>query len=535
MSFEKFDEGSIAPPQPERKWLWAVAAGGLLLLVGGGALVSYQALRRADAVAAREREQQALAALEVAEADARLPGSDVAAQVRALERLLAAQREAAEVRPSELNARAAAIERTEAELQRLRSEADRVRSEELERRALELTQAGNLAAAAPVWREALDLQRAVNRAVGETVRGNDRLLRLEQELQRAQAEPQVAQIAAAMAAANAAVAAGDWDQALARFREAREAQERLNREFPRSRFSDLTVLTRIDAEIAALTADGLEAQVQERWGEARRLAASGQPEEAIRSYEQAAEAQRKLNTRFARSRFVSMERLEEIEADLQTLRAAASFERIAELEGAARAHLRRRQTFQAQTVVQEALALDEEVRTQFPRTRGANESLRLSLAFLKLRSADLAALQDRVYETIAPLPGNPALALLRGEVTQADFARVMATNPSRTGSQARPVESVTHGEAEEFCRRLSWILGWRVRLPEPAELQAARGDTETFAALDSGLEEWLAGRGAGPDAAPVWTAGRVTEAARTARAADRGFRFVVEIDLAAQP
>ena len=476
MSFEKLDEGSIAPPRPAATWRWAVGALIVLLLGGVVAIVVYRSASRAGTVAAREREQRALAGLAQAEADARIPAADVAAQVRALERLLAAQREAAEVRPSELSVRMAAIERTEAELQRLRSEADRVRSEELERRAAELT-----------------------------------------------------------AAAVAATAAGNWDEALARFREARDGQERLNREFPRSRFSDLTALARIDAEIAALTADGLEAQVREHWDEARRFAAAGRAEEAIRGYERAAEAQRKLNARFARSRFVSMERLEEIEGDLQTLRAAPVLERIAALEGEARAHLRRRQAFQAQTVVQEALALDEQVRTQFPRARGANESLRLSLAFLGQRSPELAALQDRVYESIAPLPGRAAVAMRRGAVTQADFVRVMATNPSRTAGQAQPVESVTQLEAEEFCRRLAWLLGWRVRLPEAGELEAARADAATFAVPDSGRTEWLAGGGAGGAVAPVWADGRVNLEPRTARAVDRGFRFVVEVDLTAPP
>ena len=535
MSFEKLDEGSIAPPHRGRTGRWVAGGLGLVLLAGAGAWVQWRATQRAEAVAARERARLALAALEVAEADAQLPASDPVARVRALEQLLAAQREAAEARPGELSVRMAEIERTEAELQRLRSEADRVRSEERERRAAELTAAGDFAAAAPVWREALELQRAVNRAVGETARGNDRLLRLEQELLRAQAEPRAAEVAAALAAANAATAAGNWDEALARFREAREAQERLNREFPRTRYSDLTVLARIDAEIAALTADGLEAQIREHWEEARRLAAAGRVADAIRRYEQAAEAQRKLNTRFARSRFVSMERLEEIEGDLQTLQAEPVLERIAALEGEARAHLRRRQAFQAQNLVQEALGLDEQVRTRFPRARGANESLRLQLVFLGQRAPELAALQDRVYESVAPLPGRPAVAMHRGGVTQADFVAVMATNPSRTGGRARAVESVTQFEAEEFCRRLSWILGWRVRLPEAPELEAARADAATFAVPDSGRAEWIAGGDAGASVAPVWADGRVNLEPRTARGADRGFRFVVEVDLAAPP
>jgi formylglycine-generating enzyme required for sulfatase activity len=84
------------------------------------------------------------------------------------------------------------------------------------------------------------------------------------------------------------------------------------------------------------------------------------------------------------------------------------------------------------------------------------------------------------------------------EVTQAEYQRVMGTNPSRFsegGNQAdrvsgkdtarHPVENVTWDEAVEFCRKLSSLqeersAGWKYGLPTEAEWEyACRAGTTT--------------------------------------------------------
>ncbi len=72
------------------------------------------------------------------------------------------------------------------------------------------------------------------------------------------------------------------------------------------------------------------------------------------------------------------------------------------------------------------------------------------------------------------------------EVTQAEYERVMGTNPSRfKGNPRRPVEQVTWEDAVEFCRRLSsseaeQATGRSYRLPTEAEWEyACRAGTTT--------------------------------------------------------
>ncbi|MBI2496411.1 MAG: SUMF1/EgtB/PvdO family nonheme iron enzyme [Opitutae bacterium] len=105
-----------------------------------------------------------------------------------------------------------------------------------------------------------------------------------------------------------------------------------------------------------------------------------------------------------------------------------------------------------------------------------------------------------------PLPGSGSLALLRTEVSQELFARVMNANPSRNAGRALPVDSVTWTEAGEFCRRLGWVLGTTVRLPTEAEFRAAVGDHVATATHAWGLENGP-GRSSPTGAKPANTSG----------------------------
>ncbi len=532
MSYEKIDEADIVPPPPSR-WGWwlagcvAVAAG-----IGGFALWNSARQQAAEAEAAVVSAQQAAADLDSARAGVRDQRVDSEERVRRLEFLLRAARAAAETDPANAASLATEMRQAQAEIEQLRNGDKLHLSERREQAAVERTRAGDFAAAENLWREALALQQEVNRTSSESLRNLDRELRLQQELARAVAEPMEAKVHALLEQAGQASRNGRWPEALAKYHEARQLQERLNREFPRTRYSDLAAIARIDAEIAALSDHGLAERVEKQWDEARHTAAVGNTDEAARNFLEAAETQRLLNERFPKSRFVSMEKLAEIDADRQTALAAPRYKQASEFAEQARLHLRRRQIFQAQTTVKQALEILEELRSALPRARGADEVLRLRLSFLNLRSGELATLQDRFYEQIVPLPGESRFSMLRTELSQLDYARIMSTNPSRTGGRQLPVESVSWAEAEEFCRRLSWVLGVPVRLPTRDEMRSA-ARAEEFQQIGDGLAEWLSEAGSGDGTALVWT-GTSTEAeavARSTRAPNRGFRVVAEIDL----
>ncbi|MBI2510893.1 MAG: SUMF1/EgtB/PvdO family nonheme iron enzyme [Opitutae bacterium] len=530
-----------------QKWRPRILIGGAVFVVavaiGGGWLwqVERSAARektthRAGLAAAETR----LTAARTAAAETNLPGPE---QIRRLEALATVQRQLADMQPADFSALLDEVRRTESRINALRGGLARQRSVEEEQAARDRLTAGDTAGGAERLREALRLQHEINGSAQDSGRNFDRELRLQRELAELTAEPKQQAVEAKTKQARAALAAERWEDALGLFREARELQDQLNREFPRTRYSDLTAIARFDAEIASLTADGLDAQVSEHVQRARELRTGGRADEAVRELVEAAAAQRQLNERFEKSRFVSMERLETIEADRQTLLAEEPLRLVRTKEAEARDSLRRRRIFQAQQSVREAAAAMEDVRARLPKARERDDEMRAALAFLNLHAGDLAALQDRCYDQFAPL-GTGARAMLRTEVLQEDFAKLMSSNPSRNPGRALPVDSVTYPEAEEYVRRLSWVLGRRVRLPTEEDMRAATvtdgsaapsaEDARAIQNLSGGLAEWIASSGGRENAnAAVWAgAGEVASAPRTERARTRGFRVVVEVDLA---
>ncbi len=59
------------------------------------------------------------------------------------------------------------------------------------------------------------------------------------------------------------------------------------------------------------------------------------------------------------------------------------------------------------------------------------------------------------------------------EVTQAQWEAVMSSSPSFFKGDDLPVEQVSWGDAVDFCRRASRLVGKRLRLPTEAEWEYA--------------------------------------------------------------
>lgn len=372
-------------------------------------------------------------------------------------------------------------------LVRLESELDSVRAREkvlivdrLEKDGEELLNADKIDQAGEKLRDALRLQNEINRSSASPRYKNFvRETSLTQSVAAVDAAPLRKEVDAAVLAARLAASEQRWSDSLAAYTAARDTQNRINREYGRTRFADLSGADRLTAEIESLNAAGIASEIalKEKLGD--EAVAAKRFNEAAVYYADAGTMQIQVNKNFPRSRFVSSQRIEALEVKRQTALSSETADALEALDRRITEHLRKRQVVAAEQRLGDAARLVEKLFTEFPKSQRLDGTLKIKLAYLGLRRTDLRLLQDEVYERLLPLPGAVERLLLKTEVTQALYVLVMNTNPSRNPGRSLPVDSVNWTDAQEFCMRLSWMMGTEVRLPSIDEFRVAIGDVGT--------------------------------------------------------
>ncbi|MBC8010338.1 MAG: SUMF1/EgtB/PvdO family nonheme iron enzyme [Burkholderiales bacterium] len=334
-----------------------------------------------------------------------------------------------------------------------------------------------LADAEEAYKEALELQRAINiGSAPSRYKNYVREAEIEKALQSLQVFPLHFEKEAALEKARTAMTEERWADALAAYMVARDALMRINRDFANTRFADTSGLDRTEAEIASLNAASIakELDAKEAMGDAYERA--GDHKTAGDYYAEAFTRQQQINQLYARSRFMSSTRMEAIDSKLQTARSYPLATELTKLEESISADLRRRRIVAVEQALPQAMALTDRLATEFPRSRYVDGSIRIKLSYLGLKRTDLKRLQDEVFDKLLPMVGVTDRLLLGCEVPQGLYLSVMNTNPSRNPGRTMPVDSVNWNDAEEFCMRLGWILGVKVRLPTVEEYRLALGE-----------------------------------------------------------
>ncbi|MEY2878132.1 MAG: hypothetical protein RLZZ15_512 [Verrucomicrobiota bacterium] len=562
----------------EAKRFVGPAIAGAVVLALAAWLVWHEVLPRAaarrgvteapkDAAARLRLEEKISAEVATLERDYKLAvetGASEATVAALLDAAIEKQRGLVRLAPADATEPAARLVRLEAARGSLRSKIASIRSETAEQAAQAARKLGKNAEALEKLREAWRLQREANeRAATVALKDLPRESRLLLAVTEAEAAPARDAARASLALAHAAAARERWDEALAAFSEARKAQVDLNARHAGTRIADLGLVAEIDAEIATLKAAGLAATTVAREREANAALAAGRVADAAAALAAAAAAQREINEKFPRSRFVAATRADELDVRRQTALAAAPLKQAAALDREAAEHLRRRQGALAGQRLRAAAELLAGVAAEFPRHTGREAALDARVAWLAAHADGLDALQVRLFERLAPLPGAEQRLMLKSEVTQELYVAIMNANPSRQSGRALPVESVNWHEAREFCQRIGWVLGLPVRLPREAEFRAefsraapgwtiensggrthdagsAPAAKTVFADLAGNVAEWLEpADGAERETAPV-AGGSILDSAadlrelplipteRRTRARHIGFRIVVE-------
>lgn len=413
--------------------------------------------------------------LEKAYQDALAAGANAVALESLLNRAIDRQREVLRLEPRPGGPAADKLARLEATRGDLRARKAAAESRALEQAAEEEAARGQPSAQGEKLREALRLQRVANQSAHDPDLADlARELRLASLLEEATIGPLRAVVSEAKARAELAVRAEDWAAAMQAYQQARAAQAEFTAKSEENRAANLAALEQLDGEIASLRAADLASRVAATVRAAEAALAAGRGAEAAALFTTAQRQQREVNAQYPKSRFASTGKLAELGLQREAALAAEPLARLAALEREVTAQLRRGEAAAGENVA-EAAALAARIAAEFPGNRGLDPALRRRLEYLGLRRADLPAIHEQVHGALAAIPGRTGPRMLRTEVTQDLYARVMNLNPSRQQGRGLPVDSVSWHDAREFCERLSWLLATTVRLPREDEFRAAWG------------------------------------------------------------
>lgn len=358
-----------------------------------------------------------------------------------------------------------------------RAERLREASLRLEKEAEAARAEGNPEAAIARLAEALSHERMIREKwMLSNLEDNGRIARLDIRLRRMQADPLWEKGRQLERDSDRALAEGRLPEAERLLAEAVEIERDYAMRFRDVRGTEVDRVDRLLRKVDTVRSTAAKAVLDDRvraagaaeaareWSRAAELwaeAARGM-EALIAAHPQSAHADRKASVEFSRrqSLALAMPEVERFRAGMEEVRA----------------HLRKGDAAQAGVVHSTLSARLGLLLQKFPEALPESDPDRRQLEVIRERAGTLALVRDSLVSQLAPLPSRPGFRILRTEVPQSLYVAVMGSNPSAKREPNLPVESLSHGEAEEFARRLGWLTGLRVRLPRQEEHLAAHGD-----------------------------------------------------------
>lgn len=323
----------------------------------------------------------------------------------------------------------------------------------------------------------------------------NRLTQLNRELKYLEAYPIYKELTKFIAKSDDLVEAGEFAAAAEIIQEAINLQSILNSEYRSSKVADSRKLVELKNRYIDLKSEPDYRAIMKLIQEANQLVSEGNYLKATDGFDQALAMQRKLNKNHPLSRYASEDMIHNLIRKSQTAESFFLSEAISALNIEINESLKARNTLVAKEKIIRATDMVLRMKEEFPKSSYYDDQIELKIMYLNLIRNDLELIHSRIYDKLLPIP-EEAFMMLDTEVTQALYTTIMGVNPSRSKGDLMPVESVSWVEANEFCKRLSWILGYVVRLPKEYEFRKAIGrlryiKVEEYAVSSRGLEGLL--------------------------------------------
>ena len=335
---------------------------------------------------------------------------------------------------------------------------------------------GNYVGAIEAIEKAIILQREINESYSlSTLLDVNRMAKLSRRLAYLNAYPLYQEIIEYETKSEELKNQEKWIEAANILKEAIVKQLYLNSEYRSSDLADGLKLNAMRFREIKYRSTPLYQQIADLENKADAILEIGEYVAAAAFYEEAAQIQDELNQSFPDSPYNLIDRLNELRRKTQTAASYKLGELINTLNFEIDNDLRRRKLLLAKDKILRIVDALQRMDEEFPYSSYNDDSLKLKIRFLNFIRNDIELVQDRIYENIISIPNEPGIRMLKTEVSQALYSTIIGYNPSRFVGDLKPVESVSWNEANNFCQRLSWIMGLRVRLPKEHEFRSAIG------------------------------------------------------------
>lgn len=349
---------------------------------------------------------------------------------------------------------------------------------------------GDKGAAANALYQAAFLQKEINKNYPlSNATDYGRPVRLSRLIQDLEAKPLSEDSYRAEREAREALAKGNEGLAMEAFTEALNTQNTINEEYKNTQYVDLHRVKTLQSELQNLQAQGIYSAFSERLKEAKLLDNEKAFTQAAGAYSKALALQQTINENYPQSRYASSERVSAIRGAIDVAQGQGVLEGIKAQSDAIQAALAANNAEKAKSLLTQVQKEWISLKSKYGLTLQAHRSLEERIDYWVSKASSLEAVLNRVYSSLLPIPGTPKKRMLKTEVPQSLYTTVMDQNPSRNVGDALPVDSVRYEDAELFCKRLGFLVGRVVTLPDEVSFRAAVGAVDTQAVVS---ETWNA-------------------------------------------
>ncbi len=369
------------------------------------------------------------------------------------------------------------LEKIRKELQLINAEKLREKSAEVEARAKTEIDKKNYAEAEQLYTEALDYEKRIGDECPLSKKKDiARMSHLAQKIRIAQAIPIWNAEQAEEKEARRLEQEGSRRASLEKYTAAREKILLLQKNYLMIVPIEYGHASKLTERIETLKSFDDYEKIESLSAQAEQLAADGKFEDSEATWNTAIRAQEDLSKTYPKSTYAPARSLETLKARRANSLSAplrddfakglAALDRLVRAGNADEARL------QAGNLFRQATELGENFKDMELVSAGTLKRLQ----YINYKSGDMVLVQKRFNNLFKPVPEMPGTRMMHSEVSQVLYTVIMEeNNPSAARGDTLPVDSVTWDDAGEFCRRLGWLIGREVRLPNKAEFLKALG------------------------------------------------------------